>query len=252
MNQTKPITDPIRRNNLPLFSRSPVREKSTTQFHLSSLKNDCSLFSRLFVASQMCDGDLDDFFAYENQACPPVLSQMGKIRLDKKSDLVGYLEGTIPPQDNVASHHVEVIILDGASITNMLAPGGAKTFSDYATQVFLSYITSQLPHSFRVDVVWDEYLPDREVEASGDESCHLVPYQELAGLPTDRREQGRTVLLPSDETSCSRVRETSHQHPPQICGLYACQIYGWNCSMSQCTPGETDTRMLLHVEDAVK
>ena len=65
-----------------------------------------------------------------------------------------------PPQENVASPHVEVIILDGAAITNMLAPGGTKTFSDYATQVFLPYITSQLQHAIRVDVVWDEYMPD--------------------------------------------------------------------------------------------
>ena len=91
VNQTKPITDSIRRNNLPLFSRSPVREKSRTQLQVSSLKNDCSLFSRLFIASQMRDGDLDDFFAHENQACPPVLSQMGEMRLGKKSDLVGCL-----------------------------------------------------------------------------------------------------------------------------------------------------------------
>ena len=47
VNQTKPITDPIKRNNLPLFSRPPVREKSRAQLQLSSLKNDCSLFSRL-------------------------------------------------------------------------------------------------------------------------------------------------------------------------------------------------------------
>ena len=111
MNQTKPITDSIRRNNLPLFSRSPVREKSRTQLQVSSLKNDCSLFSRLFIASQMRDGDLDDFFAHENQACAPALSQMGKMRLGTKSDLVGCLEDMIPSQENVASPHVEVIIL---------------------------------------------------------------------------------------------------------------------------------------------
>ena len=126
VNQTKPITDSIRRNNLPLFSRSPVREKSRTQLQVSSLKNDCSLFSRLFIASQMRDGDLDDFFAHENQACPPALSQMGKMRLGTKSDLVGCLEDMIPSQENVASPHVEVIILDGAAIVNMLVPGGAK------------------------------------------------------------------------------------------------------------------------------
>ena len=78
----------------------------------------------------------------------------------KNSDLVGCLEDMIPPHENVASPHVEVIILDGAAITNMLAPGGTKTFSDYATQVFLPYITSQLQHAIRVDVVWDEYMPD--------------------------------------------------------------------------------------------
>ena len=55
---------------------------------------------------------------------------MDRMRLGKKSDLVGCLEDMIPPQENVASPHVEVIILDGADITNMLAPGGAKTFSD--------------------------------------------------------------------------------------------------------------------------
>ena len=59
-----------------------------------------------------------------------------------------------------ASPHVVVIILDVATITNMLEPGGTKTFSDYATHVFLPYITSQLRHAIRVDVVWDEYMPD--------------------------------------------------------------------------------------------
>lgn len=82
------------------------------------------------------------------------------MRLGKKSDLVGCLEDMISPQENVASPHVEVIILDGAAVTNMLAPGGAKTFSVYATQIFLPYITSQLQHASRVDVVWDECLPD--------------------------------------------------------------------------------------------
>ena len=63
-----------------------------------------------------------------------------------QKDLVGCLEYMIPPQKTVASPHVKLIILDGAAITNMLAPGGAKTVSDYATQVFLPYITSQLQH----------------------------------------------------------------------------------------------------------
>ena len=43
---------------------------------------------------------------------------------------------------------------------NMLRPGVAKTFSDYAKQVFSPYIKSQLHHVNRVDVVWDEYFPE--------------------------------------------------------------------------------------------
>jgi hypothetical protein len=85
VSQTKPITDPIKRNSFPLFSRPPVREKSRSQQQLSSLKSDCSLFSRLYIASQIRDGNLDEFFEHENQACPPSLSQMGKLRTGTKS-----------------------------------------------------------------------------------------------------------------------------------------------------------------------
>ena len=99
VNQTKPITDPFKRNNLPQFSRPPVREKSRAQLQLSSLKNHCSLFSRLYIASQIRSGNLDQFFQHENQAYPPALSQMGKLRTGTKSDLVGCLEDLVPTQD---------------------------------------------------------------------------------------------------------------------------------------------------------
>ena len=77
ISQTIPIADPVKRNNFHLFSQPPVREKSSKQLQLLSLKNNCSLFSRLYIASQICNGDLDGFFQHENQACPPALSQMG-------------------------------------------------------------------------------------------------------------------------------------------------------------------------------
>ena len=52
VSQTIPIADPVKRNNLHLNSRPPVREKSSKQLQLSSLKNNCSLFSGLYIASQ--------------------------------------------------------------------------------------------------------------------------------------------------------------------------------------------------------
>ena len=81
-------------------------------------------------------------------------------RVGTKSDLVGCLEDLVRPQENTAtaaaadaatSPAVKVIILDGAAIINMLPSGPAKTFNDYASQVFLPYITSQLQRTSRVD-----------------------------------------------------------------------------------------------------
>ena len=130
INQTKPITDPIKRNNLPLFSQPPVREKSRDQLQRSTLKNDCSLFSRLYIASQTRSGDLDQFFQHENQAYPPASSHMRKLQTGTKSDLVGRLEDLVPTQDLSPTPVVQVILLDGAAIVNTLRPGFAKTFSN--------------------------------------------------------------------------------------------------------------------------
>ena len=63
------ISEPTKNNNLPLFSRPPQLEKTKASLQVSSLKSDCSLFSRLYIACQSRDGDLQDFFCHENQAC---------------------------------------------------------------------------------------------------------------------------------------------------------------------------------------
>ena len=163
VSQTKAITDPLKRTNLPLFSRPPVRQKSTKQTQMSTLKSNCSLFSRLYIASQIRSGDLEDFFQHENQACPPALSQNGMLRSGTKSDLLTCLENTLLASKEHASigHssvQVSCTILDGAAIVNMLQPGAAKTFQDYATDILLPYLTSLLRYVTRLDIVWDEYI----------------------------------------------------------------------------------------------
>ena len=50
--------------------------------------------------------------------------------------------------------------MDGAAIVNMLRPGIAKTFQAYADDVFTPYVTSQLDHVDRLDIVWDRYMTD--------------------------------------------------------------------------------------------
>ena len=56
---------------------------------------------------------------------------------------------------SLSTPRVQVSILDGASIVNMLRSGTAKTSKAYATDVFVPYILSQLQHVERLDIVWD-------------------------------------------------------------------------------------------------
>ena len=64
---------------------------------------------------------------------------MGKLRTGTKSDLLDCLEDLDLSRRNPPSPRVEVNIVDGAAIVNMLRPGAAETFSDYAEQVFTPY-----------------------------------------------------------------------------------------------------------------
>ena len=141
----------IQQNNSQTFYK-------TADYQITTLKNDCSLFSRLYISCQNRDGDLDTFFAHENQATPPSLSLEGKIRPSAKSDLLHCLE--LCEKQLLQAPKVDAIILDGAAVVHMLHPGTARTFQDYADTVFGSYILSQLQSANRVDIVWDVYMED--------------------------------------------------------------------------------------------
>ena len=154
------VSEPITKNNLPLFSQTSVKKKNKSTLQLASLKSDCCLFSRLYVSSQVRGGNLEEFFEHENQACPPALSQNGEMRTTKKSDLVGCLEDLVPSKEKTNVPNIQVSIIDGSAMVNMLRPGSAQTFLDYAQQVFLPYIVAQLHHAGRVDIVWDQYFSD--------------------------------------------------------------------------------------------
>ena len=123
------------------------------------MKSDCSLFSRLFIACQSRNGNLDEFFTHENQGCPPSISDQGNLRLPRqKSELASCLQALTSPKNAVPAN-CEVIIMDGAASVNALKPTGEKkTFSEYASNKFIPYVTAHLQHVKRIDNVWDEYV----------------------------------------------------------------------------------------------
>ncbi len=64
--RSKLVSDTITRNKLALFSRPPVSEVSKVKSQVAALKSDCVLFTRLYIACQSRDGNLEDFFKHEN------------------------------------------------------------------------------------------------------------------------------------------------------------------------------------------
>ena len=150
---TKAVSDTIQRNNF-YFFKSPKNLPSKNKAKVDSLINNCALFSRLFIACQSRELDLDDFFMHENQTAPPSLSLMGEMRTGTKSDLLDCL----PITSNIDIPVPEVRILDGAVIVNILPPTGCKTFLDYAEKVFVPYLEYQASNVERLDLVWDVYI----------------------------------------------------------------------------------------------
>jgi len=145
------VTQTILTNNLPLFSRPPVKIKSKLNAPLVALKSDCGLVSRLFISCQTRDGDIDNFFFHENQAAPPALSTRGKMRLGVKVDLLRCLESDLPEYNSAPV--ADATILDGAAVVQMLNPGTSRIFQDYGNTVFAPYISAQLEKCSRIDLV---------------------------------------------------------------------------------------------------
>jgi len=93
--RVKPLDDATSKNMFCLFSTPKKCQKTKAQELMAEMKSNRNLFSRLYVACQVRDGNLEEFFCHENQSCPPSLSDRGILRLGKKSDIVTCLEDEI-------------------------------------------------------------------------------------------------------------------------------------------------------------
>ena len=132
---------------LPIFRNSRKSVPSKEKQSMVSLKQNCILFSQIYISCQVRQGNLDDFFAHENQSYPPSISI---ICVQVRSHLK-ILEVSGSPTE--ATPVVETLLVDGAAVVSILKPNGAcETFADYASQVWQTME--------RTDLVWDKYVSD--------------------------------------------------------------------------------------------
>ena len=222
------------------------------------MKSDCNLFSRIYLACQARYGDVDQFFSHENHAWPPSLSQGGKLRLGSKAYLMPCLE--VENAAPEASPLVDATFLDGAAVVQMLNPGTAKTFLDYAEHVFLPYVSTQLENTTRVDIVWDVYQTDSlkgTTRQKRDKSVRrrVVP---SAAIPKNWKDFLRVEDNKAELFSFLSHQVTLLQREGKA--VYATDGHDVLCSVAEndltglvpCSHEEADTRLFLHVADAVE
>lgn len=248
-----PVKNPIPKNNLPLFSRPPVKIKSKQKEQFAALKSDCSLFYRLYISCQVRDGDLDNFFSHENHAAPPSLSNGGKLRIGTRADLIKCLATELFKKNT--SPTVDVTIFDGAAVVQMLNPGTSTTFQEYADQIFLPYVSSHLDVNSRLDVVWDVYRPDslkaalREKRGKGTRK-RVAPKNWKSFLSVNDNKTELFLFLSQQLVRLQTgEKEIYATHGNEVlCSANISDIRG----IAPCSHEEADTRMFLHLADTVK
>ena len=75
--RNKPITEPIKKNNLPTLNVHSKKVVSKDKARVGVLTQDC----------QTRDGNLEDFFKFKNQPWPPSLSETGSSEEGRKQIL---------------------------------------------------------------------------------------------------------------------------------------------------------------------
>ncbi|KAL0198142.1 hypothetical protein M9458_006682, partial [Cirrhinus mrigala] len=144
---------PIKKNKVDFFRQEAASACSDMKKQV--LKDDCRLFSQLFISCQSRECDLLEFFKHENQSFPAALSDTGKLYYGQKSQLANILEATISPPDK--QPECGAIIIDGSSLVYSLSPKTSKTFEEYAVQDVVPKIQAYSSKYERTDIIFDVY-----------------------------------------------------------------------------------------------
>ena len=250
-----PITDTIKRNSLPLLGFCGS-SKQKTKAQMSALKNDCSLFSRLYITSQVRQGNMAEFSKHENQVYPPSLSNMGEFSSCVKSELIEWLGFTSSPVPS----SIDMKALDGAVIVNMLTPDtNCKTFDDYAKKVFLPYIKTQAQNVKRLDVVWDTYLQSSLKYSSRLKRGNGTHRKVVAhvNLPSNwqsflRVDVNKSELFSYLANQISMVTIPGVEVITSLNTDILCPPAFDKVGLALCNHEEADTRLILHIAHAAR
>ena len=117
-NNPSSFNNSINLHRLHVFHKSQNKGKKIASG--KEMKDQLQLFSQLYVATQVRDGDMSEFFEHETLSHPPSLSKHGVIRPGDKSELIPCLKELVEewevPSDLPV---VDGLVIEGAVIVNL-------------------------------------------------------------------------------------------------------------------------------------
>ena len=113
--------EPLNKTKLDFFEQRP--EPVSHDLKQKCLKDDCRLFSKLFISCESRQCDLE-FSRHENQSCPAALSDGGKLHMTQKAKLALILEASVTPTGT--KPEASAIIIDGSALLNAPQPRLSK------------------------------------------------------------------------------------------------------------------------------
>ena len=155
---------------------------------------------------------------------------------------------------------MDAIILDGAAVVHMLHPGTAKTFQEYADFMFGTYISPQIDKTSRVDVVWDVYLPDSLKGTTRQKigNCFRRRVFPSTTIPKSWKnflcvDDNKTKLFKflAQHVTCLTVDKGKVLYATSAQNVLSLTCQAELSNLTPCSQEEPDTRLLLHVADAV-
>lgn len=154
--KTKSVHDPIKRNALPLFSKTP-KQQSKEKEKCAREQQYASRFGELYISVQTRGGNLTEFFSEEQNKFPISLSESGKLYMPStKSDL---MKDCIKPNDVKVPPTMDCIVVDLALIVHLLGSGSERTFDDYVYKRLIPYLLGMLKYADELHVIADRYIP---------------------------------------------------------------------------------------------
>ena len=241
---------PLKKNKLNFFKQQCV----ATDTKHKALKEDCNLFSQLFISCQSRQCDLREFFKYEKQPFPAALSDNGKLHSCQKSDLVNLLQSQVMIPDT--EPEADTIIIDGSALVNSMYPRTSKTFDDYARVNVLLTIQAFSAKYKRTDIVFDVYLPSSLKSETRSKRGKGVRRRVAGGNKIPKN--GQSFLRDDNKTELFHflADKIAEMHTMNVVVVtmeklaLSTQVINLN-HVAPCSHEEADTRIFVHAKHAV-